>query len=255
MIEKSLSDLRVGVSISESPDLERLGFLPRELDRVLGDVLSSLIYRGATILYGGDFRDDGYTVRIAKEAAGAWRTHEGETDLVFAHYAAAPVWRNFTPNKVWRYLDSLCDFGRLKVYGPAGLLVEFTPSHRASPNSNEQSMVVVAERAAATRSKSPDIMHMQSENEFSNYWIGLTRSQVEVSQSASYTTMRRGMAEEEDARIVLAGWVNDHDGQGSGIAEEVILGLEGDKLLVPFPVYGGCAHDAAVALGLTLRTL
>jgi hypothetical protein len=252
MIKKPLSGIRVGVSVSDSIDLQRFGFLESQLSRVLRELLNSLVYRGATIIYGGNFHVDGYTIELTSRAAEYWRTHEPGEELAFVHHAAAPLWRKLDAKSAWRHLNSLCNFGCIKIYGATELLVEFLPeSHPKSANSRGgQSMRVSVDNVSPKISKVKGANVIHSEAEFGSYWKALLRARPNLSVAASYSTMRRGMAQEEQARIVLGGRVNDQDGYGSGIADEVILGLAADKLLLPFPAYGGCAHDAAVALKL-----
>ncbi|MGL5833951.1 MAG: TIR domain-containing protein [Waterburya sp.] len=61
---KPLSGKIVGISISDSPDLERLGFSSFHLQRTLIEISRHLLAQGATIAYGGDLRPDGFTIDL-----------------------------------------------------------------------------------------------------------------------------------------------------------------------------------------------
>lgn len=56
-----LAGVRAGISISESPDLDRLGFSAIHLRQTVIEVARYLLACGATVAYGGDLRKQGYT--------------------------------------------------------------------------------------------------------------------------------------------------------------------------------------------------
>lgn len=56
-----LDGVRVGISISESPDLERLGFSTTHLRQTVIEVARYLLACGATVAYGGHLQKQGYT--------------------------------------------------------------------------------------------------------------------------------------------------------------------------------------------------
>ena len=63
-IYTSLTDKVVGISISESEDLEKLGFSSAHLDDAKIEIARHLISCGAILMYGGDLRDNGYTRKL-----------------------------------------------------------------------------------------------------------------------------------------------------------------------------------------------
>ncbi|HLV40660.1 MAG TPA: hypothetical protein VKY37_00145 [Brumimicrobium sp.] len=56
-----LDGLKVAISISNNEDLESLGLSANHLKDVMIELARYLIVNGATLLYGGDLRNDGYT--------------------------------------------------------------------------------------------------------------------------------------------------------------------------------------------------
>jgi hypothetical protein len=79
------------------------------------------------------------------------------------------------------------------------------------------------------------------------------RSLAEVTTenaAASLTGMRRQMAEDCDARVLMGGKVANFSGSMPGIAEEAGLMLKYGKRLVLVGGYGGCTRDIATHLGI-----
>ena len=60
----------VGISISESEDLRRRGFLPLHVDRALAEVATLVAAAGARIGYGGHLDPSGFTHKLFQAVAG-----------------------------------------------------------------------------------------------------------------------------------------------------------------------------------------
>jgi len=63
-IYSSITDKVIGLSISESEDLARLGFGLTHLEDAKIEIARHLISCGASLMYGGDLRDNGYTQKL-----------------------------------------------------------------------------------------------------------------------------------------------------------------------------------------------
>ncbi|MCB9230153.1 MAG: hypothetical protein H6581_00700 [Bacteroidia bacterium] len=59
-----LEGLTIGISISESPDMERLGYSDLHLQDSLTEFARYLLAAGATLAYGGDLRAGGFTYTL-----------------------------------------------------------------------------------------------------------------------------------------------------------------------------------------------
>jgi hypothetical protein len=59
-----MSTRTIAFSISESPDLLRLGMSPRALDHAMIEIARYLLRAGAQIAYGGDLRENGFTIAL-----------------------------------------------------------------------------------------------------------------------------------------------------------------------------------------------
>ncbi len=62
-----LSQLRIGVSVSESADLYRLGFSEGHLRLALGEIARTILVHGGTLCYGGHLLQTGYTTYLVRE--------------------------------------------------------------------------------------------------------------------------------------------------------------------------------------------
>jgi hypothetical protein len=59
--ENSLSNIRIGLSLSESPEIQALGFSDVHFKDIVIEFSRYLLACGATLAYGGDFRQAGFT--------------------------------------------------------------------------------------------------------------------------------------------------------------------------------------------------
>lgn len=76
------SELRVGVSVSESPSLPRLGLSEKHLELALGEVARVVLRGGHKLVYGGHLRDGGYTGFLASEVERYGRRTDSPLQLV-----------------------------------------------------------------------------------------------------------------------------------------------------------------------------
>jgi hypothetical protein len=63
----ALRNIRLGLSVSESPDLTRLGLMETHFQMALAELARSVLCSGGYVAYGGHLRADGYTVYLANE--------------------------------------------------------------------------------------------------------------------------------------------------------------------------------------------
>jgi SLOG cluster2 len=64
---EALRGMRIAISVSESPDLDRLGLLEIHFRLALGEIARSVLVSGGTLAYGGHMRRDGYTTFLIQE--------------------------------------------------------------------------------------------------------------------------------------------------------------------------------------------
>lgn len=63
----NFSKLRVAISVSESADLQRLGFSEAHLRLVLGEIARTVLVHGGSLIYGGHLLPTGYTTFLVRE--------------------------------------------------------------------------------------------------------------------------------------------------------------------------------------------
>jgi len=63
----ALSDLRIGISVSETPDLYRLGLQETHFRLALAEIARSVLVSGGSLAYGGHLSPEGYTVFLLQE--------------------------------------------------------------------------------------------------------------------------------------------------------------------------------------------
>jgi hypothetical protein len=63
----ALIGIRLGISVSESPDLLRLGLLESHFRLALGEIARCVLVSGGHLAYGGHLQPDGYTAFLIQE--------------------------------------------------------------------------------------------------------------------------------------------------------------------------------------------
>src|ERR1700737_4457724 len=63
----ALSEIRIAISASESPDLLRLGLVETHFRLALAEIARSVLVSGGKLAYGGHLDPDGYTTMLMKE--------------------------------------------------------------------------------------------------------------------------------------------------------------------------------------------
>lgn len=95
-IHTLLTDKKIGISISESEDLERLGYSEAHLQDAKIEISRHLLSTGAVLMYGGDLRDNGYT-RALFELVESYKPGDIEEErLSLINYLGWPLHINLT---------------------------------------------------------------------------------------------------------------------------------------------------------------
>ncbi|MEA2604386.1 MAG: hypothetical protein QOF89_5378 [Acidobacteriota bacterium] len=195
----------IGISISESPDLPRMGLGDPHLREATVEIARYLLRAGYSLAYGGDLRAGGFT-RDLFELVRSYRTDAPET-LPVMNYLAWPVHRTLTDSQLDEIESEFTGGGILLLLDPQG-----------QPMSREE------RREALSRHLADD-------------W------------AQGLTAMRKTMARDCAARLLLGGKVKGYSGAAPGLAEEALLILRAGKPLYLAGGFGGCACDVAAALG------
>jgi len=89
-LENAAADWRIGLSISDSADLPVRGFGPAHLRDAAAEFARFLLAAGATLAYGGDLRQGGFT-EVLFELLTAYRAISGEAVDAIQSYLAWPL--------------------------------------------------------------------------------------------------------------------------------------------------------------------
>ncbi|MCP4594202.1 MAG: hypothetical protein GY842_26025 [bacterium] len=203
--------LLLGISISDSPDLGRLGMGKAHLNEAMIEIARHLLRFGVSLAYGGDLRPGGFT-RALFELVRSYRRDAPET-LPVTNYLAWPVHRRWTESQLAELKEEFDGGGRLVLLDMEG-----------KPLSEK-----LRQERLATFEQAPDLG--------SREW------------AEGLTAMRRTMTHECSARLLLGGQVRGYKGAAPGLAEEALEMLHARKPLYLAGGFGGCARDVIAALG------
>jgi hypothetical protein len=111
----ALKGVRVGVSVSVTPDLARLGLLESHFRLALGEIARSVLVLGGTLAYGGHLEASGYTAFLVSELK-----RYGRRDRPLAVCLSWPEHRRFRLSRLEGWRRDLGLFGELTCLDPCG---------------------------------------------------------------------------------------------------------------------------------------
>jgi hypothetical protein len=109
----------LGVSVSESPDLGRLGLTETHLRMALGEVAHATLIAQGRLSYGGHLRDDGYTAFLVHECE-----KYGSRNRPFTGHIPWSVHRRLTVDEINRHRKAIGLYGRYVFLDPHGQPIE-----------------------------------------------------------------------------------------------------------------------------------
>lgn len=114
-----LGGYTIALSISNSPDLAVLGFGKEHLDDAMTEIARHLIACGATLAYGGDLREGGFT-ELLFEIVNRYRANKDTDGLIVSNYLAWPVHASISADQIERWQLALAGLARLVLLDPTG---------------------------------------------------------------------------------------------------------------------------------------
>lgn len=109
----------LGVSVSDSPDLARLGLTETHLRMALGEVAQAVLVAKGRLSYGGHLRDDGHTAFLVHECE-----KYGSRDRPFTGYIPWSVHRRLTVDDINRHRRAIGLYGSYVFLDPDGQPIE-----------------------------------------------------------------------------------------------------------------------------------
>lgn len=231
-----LANRTLGISASGTPDLMTLGLLVGEDERVLGAVLTPLVYHGARIAYGGRIDTKGelnFTREIGAKLAEAYRRADIRSGVrPMIHYLRAADARKpgdgiSKAEKLFRHAKELGVSSEIRLLEGERLVATLLPLGSSVD-------VRIAGKVTAVDSGPK----LDAIPQIGNLLAG--------DPTYDLLGLRNVMVRETCARIVLGGKIKEH----SGIAQEALLTLEAGKPLLVIGGVGGASRDVGGALGL-----
>lgn len=209
-----LAGRRIGISISESSDMAVLGLGFEHLQDAMSEIARHLLACGASLAYGGDLREGGFT-ELLFEIVERYRSRNDEERVLVDNYLAWPSHVLSTPIKLQSLAEALKGMVDLVLLRPDGSRIDLSQRLSVAQPSNEPN---------------------------AEEW------------SAGLTAMRNAMASRIDARVALGGRILGYRGNMPGIAEEALIQVGKKSPLYILGGFGGCSLAIAKAMGLTERS-
>jgi hypothetical protein len=236
--EQTLRGKVIAVSIGTAPDMMKLGYPAREVERVLFVLCTTFIRHGARVLYGGNLDPDGYTFKIFQHLAKAYAIRGPEPP--FIHLLPEPIWR-------------IAPFEELRHALAEG--TEITDTQVISGDRIVGRLLATDEGIALRDAKEGRTRPVDREA------FGKWQRETAVSPAAAFTAMRKLSTEMMDARVIMGGKMgikeladDRYQGEFPGVAEEALATLTARKPLIVLGAFGGAARDVAIDLGLLPET-
>ena len=118
-LSKPTPGFTLGVSVSDSPDLARLGLTETHLRIALGEVAQATLIAKGRLSYGGHLRDDGYTAFLVHECE-----RYGSRDRPFTGHIPWSVHRRLTIEDINRYRQAIGLYGKYVFLDSDGQPIE-----------------------------------------------------------------------------------------------------------------------------------
>ena len=220
-VQRSDHTKTIGISISDGPDMQVLGLGLGHLRDAMTGIATHLLSSGDALAYGGDLRNGGFTQVLLELVS----KYSNEYNVFISHSH-----------------DDREDVDRLsRVINYFAWPVHISLSNAQLDDLNKE----VGDLA--------EVMFLDLDGEA----ITLDRRKTispsdpdDATWSDGLTAMRRTMAGQIDARIILGGRVEGYKGRIPGVAEETLLSFEALQPVFLLGGFGGCARDIAETLGL-----
>lgn len=102
----------IALSISESPDLAVMGLAKEHLEDAMTEIARHLMACGATLAYGGDLRQGGFT-ELLFEIVNRYRANKDSDKILVSNYLAWPVHVSMDEGAIRTWQDALQGLARL----------------------------------------------------------------------------------------------------------------------------------------------
>ncbi len=131
----ALTGIRLGISVSDSPDLARLGLLETHFRLALGEIARCVLVSGGHLTYGGHLQPDGYTVFLIHELH-----RYNRRDRPLRICLAWPEHRKLAASDIKEQQEALGLYGQIDFLDQTGQVIDPYKNRMAepSPETNEE---------------------------------------------------------------------------------------------------------------------
>jgi len=109
---KFLTGKKIAVSISESEDLELLGFSDAHQQDAMVEFARYMLVQGSTLIYGGDLRKEGYTL-LFSELSFQYRDRSQHKKSHFINYSSYPIYLNTSKTQELEFKKNRVEFKKI----------------------------------------------------------------------------------------------------------------------------------------------
>lgn len=132
----ALTGIRLGISVSESPDLLRLGLLETHFRLALGEIARCILVSGGQLAYGGHLQPEGYTSFLVQELE-----RYSRRDRPLKVYLSSTEHRRMTLSALEAAKYNLALYGEIICLDPAGNVIDAAAGrNEASPPLADEAM-------------------------------------------------------------------------------------------------------------------
>lgn len=121
----TLDGIRLGLSVSDSADLARLGLLPRHAELAVGEIARAVLIGGGSLVYGGRIKPSGFTKFLMHEV------HRYGHSQSLTLCLAAPEHRKLSRRELYEFDSNVGNKGSITYLDEDGKIIEDFPSSKA----------------------------------------------------------------------------------------------------------------------------
>jgi hypothetical protein len=181
----------VAISISDSPEIENLGFSLAHQRNLITEITRFLIIHGSCLVYGGDLRQNGYT-RMFSNLVHQYRPSKEAGKLFFKNYFSFPIHLNLKTTDILEFkkngvlpvtVEPPTDLGidKSKFYVPEGndnlfIWAESLTKMRQEMQSNTDARIFTGGSMSNFKGKYPGLLEesiLALENNIPVYFMGI----------------------------------------------------------------------------------
>lgn len=181
----------VAISISDSPEIENLGFSLAHQRNLITEITRFLIIHGSCLVYGGDLRQNGYT-RMFSNLVHQYRPSKEAGKLFFKNYFSFPIHLNLKTTDILEFkkngvlpvtVEPPADLGidRSKFYVPEGndnlfIWAESLTKMRQEMQSSTDARIFTGGNMSNFKGKYPGLLEesiLALENNIPVYFMGI----------------------------------------------------------------------------------